>query len=690
MSTRCPMMLRLRAQAEFFLPIYDSTSGFNHHGPSVPLPSFTILKACAEAGCELCTIFCASAKPVFGSQELWLYEGVRLRRALLDPHQSVQLFIGMDDFSRTFFYRIPKPWRQLPRATLDRRNEELDLMRLWLERCRAGHKECQASIQSTVFPTRLLDTQPFKDSDDVRLLDVRKEGLASCGLEWVALSHCWGLPSQGPTTTMTTNLAQRRLRIPFPNLSRTFQDAVKITRELNYRYLWIDSLCIIQDDHDDWAREAGIMGGVYNGSVCTLCALSSENSTQGCRINGMGTSTHENMPRYADFDIGDTRIRFFEREPTYWHQECGDDPYKFEGFKRHARNPLNTRAWTLQERELSCRKILFSQNLLLWECRTMKGSSELPWHQRMFDTDERPHPVLLNADETVVGDGSTSMRDRWYSLVEDYSSRFLTKETDKLIAIAGLRNAIKTGLSGFREEDYVAGMFSQHMPGCLLWQSWPYGTHSNNEQAASMLNAFQPRRPMVYRAPSWSWASIDGEVSHQSQRLSQPASSAVGPLVSDWSLSKTGPGGTHRATLNLRGRPVPARFQYRRASLLSRTVDRHVPGSWEEDTRLLLSEDGKTVGAFFPDIITEVQLLDRVICLAIQSEQFGSVLGEPNDLHKDDSHEEEDFSSRSLAMGLALVKNEDSDKNTFRRVGLIRWVKPDIFFGVEEQVVVVL
>ncbi len=76
----------------------------------------------------------------------------------------------------------------------------------------------------------------------------------------------------------------------------------------------------------------------------------------------------------------------------YWHQECGDNPYKFEGFARGLRNPLNTRAWTLQERELSPRKVLFSESMLLWECATIKASSELPWHERIFDTDEAPEP----------------------------------------------------------------------------------------------------------------------------------------------------------------------------------------------------------------------------------------------------------------------------------------------------------
>jgi hypothetical protein len=73
-------------------------------------------------------------------------------------------------------------------------------------------------------------------------------------------------------------------RISINDLSRTFQDAVRITRELGERYLWIDSLCIIQDDEDDWAREAALMAEVYRNSYCTLTGLSSKDSTEGCRL----------------------------------------------------------------------------------------------------------------------------------------------------------------------------------------------------------------------------------------------------------------------------------------------------------------------------------------------------------------------------------------------------------------------
>ncbi|KAK0648111.1 heterokaryon incompatibility protein-domain-containing protein [Cercophora newfieldiana] len=694
MANQCAMLSQLRDFADFFLPDRDSTSG-QFGGPSIPLPPFPWLQACAKTGCELCTVLTASANTNFGYEELWSGTGIRLKRAALDPHQSVQLFIGMDDFSRTFFYRIPEPWRHLPPARLSQptsQKRDVDLMRIWLETCRADHGECRSVRHTSFSPTRLVDTNAFDGSNDVRVVELHKDAAASRddAVEWLALSHCWGPPSQGPTKTTTANLAQRLCRIPFSSLSQTFQDAVKTTKDLGYRYIWIDSLCIIQDDHHDWKREAKTMRDIYAGSICTLCALSSENSSHGCRVNGTGVPSAKGMSRFADFDIGNMRIRFFEREPTYWHQECGDNPYKFENYDRYLQSPLNTRAWTLQERELAPRKILFSQNMLLWECKTRKGSSELPWHERVFDIDERPNLVLLNEDEGAADRRPAGgMRERWYSLVEDYSTRFMTMEADKLVAIAGLSDMISANLPGFQEQDYVSGMFTQHMPACLLWQTWSHHRQIHG-QVASILGAFQPRRPMVYRAPSWSWASVDGEVSYQSQRLSHGSSAVAAQLatfrqVEVWPMT-TGPA---RVALTLRGRVAPAQFRYERVPLL--TGSAHVVG-WETGIRLLQSESGNTVGGFFPDIITEVQFVDQIFCLAIQAETFHPVLEEPHDLHNDGhSRAEEDFGSRSLCMGLALVENEEpSGTNTFRRVGLIRWVKSEVFLGVEEQAVVIV
>lgn len=213
------------------------------------------------------------------------------------------------------------------------------------------------SDSGSFVPTRLLDIAAFENSDDIRLVRL---DLKLSSPRYVALSYCWGPTTQLPITTTTSTLENRMNRIKFGLLSQTFQDTIKLARQLGQRYLWIDSLCIIQDDKDDWAIEALAITAVYGNSIFTIFALSSQNSTGGCRVNAHGTSPVKSS-RYCDINTGAGRIRLFESPPKEWHIEYGDDTYKHGRYSTH--NPLRTRAWTLQERELSVRGIHF---LRIW------------------------------------------------------------------------------------------------------------------------------------------------------------------------------------------------------------------------------------------------------------------------------------------------------------------------------------
>jgi hypothetical protein len=132
--------------------------------------------------------------------------------------------------------------------------------------------------------------QAFQPSKDIRL--VMLDG-KSASAKYVALSHCWGRPSKLPLTTRMANLSQHLQRISFSDLPLTFKDAVKLTLNLGHRYLWIDSLCIVQDDPEDWLREASKVGSVYGNALVTLSALSSVDSTRGCRIANARATTHD-------------------------------------------------------------------------------------------------------------------------------------------------------------------------------------------------------------------------------------------------------------------------------------------------------------------------------------------------------------------------------------------------------------
>jgi hypothetical protein len=117
---------------------------------------------------------------------------------------------------------------------------QLELMRTWISQCENNHPKCKA-LRPKTLPARLLSVRPFADSDDVKLVGSNAtQGLS----KYVILSHCWGPASKHPLTTTKASLDDRKRRIKFDDLSLTFQDAVRLCRDLDQQYLWIDSLCI--------------------------------------------------------------------------------------------------------------------------------------------------------------------------------------------------------------------------------------------------------------------------------------------------------------------------------------------------------------------------------------------------------------------------------------------------------------
>lgn len=119
---------------------------------------------------------------------------------------------------------------------------------------------------------------------------------------YVTLSHCWGPLPRRTATTSKANLAERRESIGLDELPLTYRDAVEITRSLGIRYLWIDSLCIIQDQPDDWKTEVTLMGQVYAQSICTLIASSADSPDRDCRVKARKTYEPRNdtCPRKAE------------------------------------------------------------------------------------------------------------------------------------------------------------------------------------------------------------------------------------------------------------------------------------------------------------------------------------------------------------------------------------------------------
>ncbi|TVY49178.1 hypothetical protein LCER1_G007496, partial [Lachnellula cervina] len=331
-------------------------------------------------------------------------------------------------------------------------------------------------------PTRVIDVGLDLDAPKVRVFETK--GLQGA---WVALSHCWGRIAR--LVTETSNLYERTQGIALSDLPNTFLDAIKITRKLGYRYLWIDSLCILQDSHQDWVDESGRMQDYYSKAILTIASDLATGDHESFLDNARPESTSITIP----FNSKATLTRRS-------HVHISKDP------EIHGRDPdvtpLSVRGWTLQEDILFPRSLHYTTLELVFECQqsrfletdvTPRGYDEVDQMRASKRYFLRPtsgfnDPFLLKYPSYKAYYEPLS---RWYRLFENYCTRLLTFESDRLAAIAGIAKEIQRQTN----YSYKAGLWAEDIHTGLLW-----GVNGRGERAAK------------YQAPSWSWASLDTKV----------------------------------------------------------------------------------------------------------------------------------------------------------------------------------
>ena len=313
----------------------------------------------------------------------------------------------------------------------------------------------------------------------------------------MTLSHCWG-ERDGPRPPKLTNanIDAMRNRIPMEDLPRTFRDAIQLSRSLGICFLWIDSLCIIQDSMEDWRRESRLMDKVYRYSACNIMAEAA--------INCDGGLFFERDPqRLGIFTLDEKQTSSLSHRSTV----CVTRDYVSAKSDRRKGSPLYSRGWVCQERWLAPRQISFHPNQVFWECTKLKACEAFPsWesktdHDGILPTQHRDSQTWNRAlvhSNTPTINRSDVFSFSWRAMVEVYTTCSLTEQQDKLIAIQGLANIYKS----LHDDDYLAGLWRRQLPSGLMW------TTRNGLQA----NGEPTYRPETYRAPSWSWASVEGTI----------------------------------------------------------------------------------------------------------------------------------------------------------------------------------
>lgn len=343
-----------------------------------------------------------------------------------------------------------------------------ELARKWRNTCLENHRESCLRTINPILPTRVIDVGPVDGSCEPRLWIPKLEKG-----DWVALSHCWGRRPR--FMTESHNIIGRKRAICFEDMPQTFQDAVIATRKLGYRYLWIDSLCIVQDDHDDWVAESIRMGDYYRHAVLTISADSAPEDNVGFLHEYRADYPSTVVKLASNYEIG---IRKKYPCADFWNRDTW----------------VAKRAWTLQEFVLAPRTLHYTSEQIIWECQTRKycessdnsqGDSDAAQFQCMKRFFAKPNVGKeLFPDLQQLFDPSY----RWYSLVSDYFIRDLTFRKDVLPAISGLAREIQRQTS----QTYAAGIWLEGIEVGLLWQ----------------VNGAR-KKSDTYCGPSWSWISVE-------------------------------------------------------------------------------------------------------------------------------------------------------------------------------------
>lgn len=477
-----------------------STSYYEHH------KNFRALETSAAQGCDLCRYLRRAL--ILHSPT---YEQLQASDSSVTVEKSVGEFCsvtcnGVDASipapARTFVPSL----KEKALGAVKKRQKPADLTHAlvesdyWFRMCRRLHRSCSEDEGKTL-PKRLVDVGPDDNSQPPKVVSVdqippnsREQSLlpgwgAAIPLAYITLSYCWGTKPSRATLTNET-LRQYRQEIPWEHLPATIKQAIMLTRLFRVRYLWVDALCIVQpsgDDDSDWVVESARMGDIYKSSILTIAA------TRACEAEDGFISAHHS----AQYPVRDCRLSsqnmvcprvLNSMAPTY---------------DSVSRSPLTSRGWTFQEQLFSPRTLHWTKDGMFWECRCARWSE---WH--FSDTKPMPSSTLFNMTPSLMwapflDDLDSAVVDYdWYFMIEEFTSRMLSRKADKLVAFSSIASRFQ---KRYRDQ-YFAGLWRTNILEGLCWSCERAG---DSPRCKKLFNAVASTIDSTrrYVAPSWSWAA---------------------------------------------------------------------------------------------------------------------------------------------------------------------------------------
>jgi len=368
-----------------------------------------------------------------------------------------------------------------------------ELMRNWLIACTKSHKNCKRTVSNSeverdegvILPSRVLDVGT---TENPRLNLVLTTG--QCG-RYVALSYCWGASANVNLRTTKSNVETFTETITEKSLPRTIKDAVQVARELCIQYLWVDSLCIVQDSEEDWRHESRYMGRIFENALCTVAATSAQHCDEGLFIAKPVEDGQQLQQNTASVSIPCV----FEGViyGSIFIDHLPDDGMDFDTDIANSR--WNGRGWVVQERILSRRIIHFARNQLYWECQQIEHRErskrpinhrtrllskpaifqklvrESTWFHTITDTHHnlstvRSSLIALKDKARYMAGAASDLQEKapmlllrfWPRIVTTFNCCELTYDNDKLAAIQGLAKSV----ASLTSLTYFCGLWLEH------------------------------------------------------------------------------------------------------------------------------------------------------------------------------------------------------------------------------------
>lgn len=588
-------------------------------------------------------------------------------------------FDGLDNIWQSIFLSSDFPKSDIDRYGVIRRlrsshDRLCDASSKWaqdcLAKCASSHELCHLQSGNHFLPTRLINLQPGWEGLDVRL---EEDHSVRSGSLYIALSYSWGGHRPDCITTVDT-LSRNKVRIPWDKLPLTFQDAAAFTLSLGIQYIWIDSICIIQEDEEDWQREAGKMYAVYKNSYLTLAALAGHDSTSGLR----NMSVEQGSVLLAQLRINQTSYPLYMRRNHYLDSVAGDNiKGSFEDICR--RYPLLSRAWAYQERTVSPRVIFFTESEMIFQClsnaececgatqeycqgkaaqltkteisrrttiRSPTGDSSeqdisagsISMETRAFSGLKTKIKHLLSKrpeDDTQAESRARQVAMTWrQQVVWEYSALAISMPRDRLPAVGAIAEQFQRVRA---RETYLAGLWSGSLLDDLLWVS-------GGPEVRSPKSRDRLERP--FSLPTWSWASLNSSIVYLNDGISVPKAEVL-----QASCSYAGDnafGVLHSSKLVLSGRLLSSLLKWNDADA---SICFHDGNAWTE----------------FSDSTEGVR---RALCIYMDRDQDG--------FQNVPSHQEIDILEISTSTGgsfsrsewhFLLLRRDDPDGFVFTRAG---------------------